>query len=309
MTVRHRIAAALERGIPVAAPLAMAWTPFAARGLTRPLRRPIRNGVVIPIVCVGGATLGGSGKTRVALACARALQGLGARVALVGHAYRATVGTARVVPRHGALATFGDEALVCARGFDGDVIVGPSRQAAVDLAGERANVIVLDGPLRVPGPDVLSILAVDEDEPWGSGAVVPAGDLRASRKALLRVADHVVRVSATPSLGERAVPASGPLGLFTAIARPARLVAALARLGIHPSPIVSIDDHGPLDAAASIRITPDRAWLATDKCALHLAGTHVRIVELMSMIALPSNVLVDLADLSRVGLSPTVGTP
>ncbi len=309
MSVRHRIARALERGLPVAAPLAIAWAPLAALGLTRPLRRPMRNGHPIPIVCVGGATLGGSGKTRLALACARALRGLGADVVLVGHAYRASVATARVVPRDGALATFGDEALVCARSFDGEVITGPSRQAAVDLAGERANVIVLDGPLRVSGPRVLSILAVDEETPWGSGAVVPAGDLRATREALLRVADHVVPVSATPTLPPLGAAAGAASGLFTAIARPERLLAALARLGIHPAPVVSVADHGPLDPDAWRRITPDRRWLATEKCALHLASVDVRIVELTSTITLPSAVLADLAALSVVGVSPTSGTP
>lgn len=288
--------------MPAAAPLARVWAPFAARTLTRPVRRPARSGRVVPVVCVGGATLGGSGKTRVAIAITRRLHELGARVVLVGHGYRGRVARACVVPRDGALATFGDEALHCARSVDVDVVVGPTRQAALDRAAERADVIVLDGPLGVSGA-VLSVLAVDEDAPWGSGAVVPAGDLRAPREALLRAADHVVRVSAEPILG-------GPLpdryGLFTAIARPARLVLALERRGIRPEAIVSVADHGPLDARARRLLVPGSTWLATEKCAIHLAGLPLAVVSLASAVELPSSLD---ADLQRVGASPTTGMP
>lgn len=302
MTLRHRIARALERGVPAAAPLARVWAPLAARALTRPVRRPTRDGRIVPVVCVGGATLGGSGKTRVAIAITRRLHELGARVVLVGHGYRGHLARACVVPRDGALATFGDEALHCARSVDVDVVVGPTRQAALDLAAERADVIVLDGPLRVSGA-VLSVLAVDDDAPWGSGAVVPAGDLRASREALLLAADHVVRVPAEPivvgALPDR-------FGLFTAIARPARLVRALERRGIRPDAIVSVADHGPLEARARRLLVPGSTWLATEKCALHLAGLPIAIIALASAVELPSSLD---AVLRRVGASPTAGMP
>lgn len=293
--VRSAVARWLEEGAlggvwPAA--LARVHGGLAARAIARPLIVP--RGVAV--VTVGGATLGGSGKTRVALAVAHALLQRGACVALIGHAYRARPSYARVVQGDDALGEVGDEALVCARALGGAarVVVARNRQAAVDFAAslggvDRVDVIVLDGPLQLaPVRASLALLAVDAEAPWGAGALPPAGDLRAPRAALLAHADLVVPVDATP----RAVMVGGArlelnalgawasagrarpvrLGLFTAIARPARLERALRRAGLE-LPTVRAPDHGPLAPALArhVRSAEVDLWLATDKCALHLA--------------------------------------
>jgi tetraacyldisaccharide-1-P 4'-kinase len=66
-------------------------------------------------------------------------------------------------------------------------------------------------------------------------------------------------------------------GVLTAMARPERLIAALARRGIVPRAIVSVRDHGPFDDSGRRRVEEATAaggldlWLATPKCALHAA--------------------------------------
>jgi tetraacyldisaccharide 4'-kinase len=140
---------------------------------------------------IGGATLGGSGKTPLAIACARELARAGERVALVGHAYRASPGVARVVAPDDTLRAVGDEALVAARELRHDrgavVVVGPSREAAIAHAATLADVLVLDGVTQtVPRRLDLALLAVDPDEPWGRAAATPPrGDLRAPIATLL----------------------------------------------------------------------------------------------------------------------------
>lgn len=265
---------------PISRMLAAAYAPLANHTLARPAL-DVRPGIAL--VCVGGATLGGSGKTPLALACTTFLAGeLRVRVALVGHAYRGALRRrtqARVVDAEDAVADVGDEALVCAEALRGEgvrerarVVVGSSRQAAIDLlerSAFRPDVLVLDGPLLVRGRDrgraraeTLRLLAVDAEAPWGSGRVPPAGDLRAERDALLASSDLVVPVSATPSRvrwveGDRAPMTLDELaswarlqnarvGLFTAIARPDRLTTALARAGLPLSAVISIRDHGPM---------------------------------------------------------------
>ncbi len=289
----------------------------------RALGKTVVRRLVVPagirVVTVGGATLGGSGKTPLAIACAaelaRANEGL--RVVLVGHAYRATPGRARVVSPADPLAEVGDEALLAARELDrapaaggssARVVVGPSRQAAMDLAARLADVIVVDGVAQIaPARAALSLLAVDADEPWGRAAAVPPwGDLRAPVDALVAVADHVVAVggggrdAAAPVPGLQVARALGRgastgerlirwdslrtmrVGLLCALARPERVERSLARHGVRLVVVLRGRDHGPLPAVAvgaGHRREPQPEvdlWLATPKCALHATDPWLR---------------------------------
>ena len=288
--VRSIVARWLETGA-----LAGVWPAALARASARVWARAIARPLAIPsgiaVVTVGGATLGGSGKTRVALAVVHALAQRGACVVLVGHAYRALPSRARVVEQGDALADVGDEALLCARtlGAEARVVVASSRQVAVDFATmlvPRPDVIVIDGPLQLaPVRAALSILAVDAHAPWGADALPPVGDLRASRAALLAQADVVAGVDALPRAamidGARLPLASlaslasrKRVGLFTAIARPHRLEEALRRAGFSLPLVVRAPDHGPLSPSLkrTIRTAEIDLWLATHKCALHLSA-------------------------------------
>ncbi len=300
--LRNTVARWLEAGTfagPAARLAAGAHAAFASRAVARPLRIPERHadGARLVIVTVGGATLGGSGRTRVAVACARELARGGAHVVLVGHAYLASPAASRVVAASDALADVGDEALACARDLASSpnvrVVVGPTRQSAIDFAAralERpVDVVVIDGPLQLaPSRASLAVLALDAEAPWGAGDVPPAGDLRAPRAALLAHADHVVFVDALPvgamvdgrSLDVaslRSSIAGSRVGLFTALGRPERLARALAREGIVASKVVHAGDHGPLTAVHRRRLVDSRVdlWLATGKCATHLAGLEL----------------------------------
>jgi tetraacyldisaccharide 4'-kinase len=287
--------------------LARALGPLAWRSLARPLVLP--DGV--PVVTVGGATLGGSGKTRVALACVRAL---GRRAFLVGHAYRARVDAPRLVAPNDPLGLVGDEALVCARAGV-NVVVGPTRQAALDHAvALGAQVVVVDGPLTTrPVRPALAILAVDAAAPWGSGEVVPAGDLRAAKEALVAAADVVVEVDAAPSKAVHDLLAGARFALFSAMARSDRLESALSSV---PSAVVRAPDHGPLDERVlreirevEARDPPLDLWLATPKCAIHLdPAATLPVVVLDEAVALDHALLTRLQALSHMrGLTGSNG--
>lgn len=282
----------------------------AGRGLPMPgvslaVRRPAPAAArgACAVVCVGGATLGGSGKTPVAIACARALAESGARVALVGHAHRARPCRARRVRLEDSVLAVGDEALLAARALAGvaDVVVAESRARALELACAGADVVVLDGPLQLEPRAALSILAVDARAPWGAGRLLPRGDLRAPPRALLSAADLVVAVGdadapaptvargrpthrasyGRPELwrgGARHDPsalAGARIGLVTALARPDRVERQCARLGLVPEVVVRAPDHGPSSRrsvlAATARERNIDAWITTEKCALSLA--------------------------------------
>ena len=316
--VRTTVAGWLETGA-----LAKLWPSAMGRLQERLAARALARPLVIPgglaVVTVGGATLGGSGKTRVALAAARALVAQGARVALVGHAYRAHPGAARIVRSTDALEDVGDEALLLARtlGASCPVIVAPTRQGAIDHAAAVAAIVVIDGPLQLaPVRASLALLAVDADAPWGAGALPPAGDLRALPAALLGAADLVVPVAASLRLPEESLASlrSVRVGLFTAIGRPARLEGALREAGVTPAVIVRAADHGPMTAGLARRVAHanvDR-WVATDKCALHLAPVvgERAITVIVGLCALPVEAEAALACLAAArGIAPYTGRP
>jgi tetraacyldisaccharide 4'-kinase len=290
------VARALERGHlrgPAARVLASVWGLVASRGVARPLLLPAGARVVT----VGGATLGGSGKTPLAIACALELAALrgGEDVAFVGHAYRADPRRPRVVSEHDDLREVGDEALLAARALADvrvPVVVAPRRADAVALAGERARVLVLDGVAQTrPVRASLALLALDAAEPWGRAqAVPPAGDLRAPRAALLAACDRVVTVGSDSAADARAVSrgawlggsllpwralAGARVGLLSALARPYRIARDLAGHGIALQTILRARDHGPFGAFAAFEAherTTMRVdlWLASPKCALHI---------------------------------------
>src|SRR5580704_17152174 len=306
------LAEALEHGtlrVPFSGLLTGAWQLAMARALRRHLCWPAH----VRVIAIGGATLGGSGKTPLAIACAAELARLGVPTALVGHAHRGVPRFARVVTEDDALEEVGDEALVAARALRGSaarVIVGPTRQAAIDLAARVARVLVVDGVSQTaPVAASLALLAVDAVEPWGfRRALPPRGDLRARPSDLLDVCDSVVAVGDPPDptsaewcgiptkpdvwvarvTGAGARLASGelvswealaraPLGLITALARPDRVLRSLGARGARPSLVLRSNDHGPLSAdlarraSRAAREVGIALWLATPKCSFHVS--------------------------------------
>lgn len=321
MDVAARVARALERGElrgGLARLGAWGWARVAAARVARPLVFP----EAVTVLAVGGATLGGSGKTPLALACAAALAARGRAVALVGHAYGADPGRPRIVSPDDPLARVGDEARLSARGLreaghEVPVVVAPTRQDAVDAAvalfapRPEAPVLVLDGVAQTrPRRADLALLAVDPVHPWGiAGACPPLGDLRAPVASLVGATDLTVAVEPT-LLGARVEPGGERVtvpdlralrvGLWTAIARPDRLVARLRSAGIEPVAVVQGRDHAlPRRPPAP---HPD-LWLMTPKCAEHLRearalarrGAPVAVTE--QSIELPAELRARLAHL------------
>jgi len=293
---------------PAARLLGSAWGAVSARGLARPLLLPAG----VRAIGVGGASLGGSSKTPFSIALARALAARSIDVALVGHAYRARPGVARIVRANDDVAEVGDDALFAARSLAGsgvDVIVGPNRQTAATFAAQRAPFLVFDGLLQTrPQRLARSILLLDDARPGHRAYCPPAGDLRAPRHALLQATDLGLVVTDPVDIGDP-VPLDPPqtdarfqlvavrrsdgsavplddlrgaaLGLVLAIARPDRVVRALANRGLCPIATVVFPDHhrpSPAELDALTRTTHRiDAWLTTGKCATKLPSSVGRV--------------------------------
>ncbi len=177
----------------------------------RGLRGQIR--VACPVVSVGNLTVGGTGKTPIACEIARRLLHAGEKPAILLRGYGARGDGAPVpawmdqVPEDG-LERWGDEALAHARRLpDALVFALPDRAAAARKARELgASVIVLDDGFqhRRLVRD-LDIVCLDWTRPFGSGGLLPGGDLR-ERVDGLRRAHLIMRTrwseDAQPSADE-----------------------------------------------------------------------------------------------------------
>jgi len=163
-------------------------------GLVRPHRAPV------PVVSVGNLTVGGAGKTPVALLVAARLRARGRKVAVLSRGYGARRADPRVVSDGERLllgaAEAGDEPLLLARRLPGTLVLcGPSRaelsRRAVALG---ADALVLDDGFQHLGlARDLDIVVLDGRDPFGNGHLLPRGPNRELPSALGRA--HLAWIS------------------------------------------------------------------------------------------------------------------
>ncbi len=216
----------------------------AAATRMRVARPGYRAGV--PVLCCGNATVGGAGKTLLALDIARRAIAAGHEVHLLTRGYGSRAGgVIRVGPSHDAAAV-GDEALLLAA-------VAPCWVSADRAAAGRAAVaagatlLVMDDGLQNPGlcKDV-SLLVVDAAVGFGNGRLLPAGPLREPvaaaaarcRAAVVIGAGAVALPAGLPRLDATLRPDEAMRGLagrrvlaFAGIGRPEKFFASLEQAG------------------------------------------------------------------------------
>ena len=132
----------------------------------------------VPVICCGNVTVGGAGKTTLALDVGARLVARGVAVHFILRGYGGSVrGPHRVVAGDTA-AGVGDEALLLAE--VAPTWIGADRAASARAAvAAGAQVLVMDDGLQNPGLHKdLSLLVVDGASGFGNGRVLPAGPLR-----------------------------------------------------------------------------------------------------------------------------------
>lgn len=273
------------------------------------------------VVGVAGALRGGSWKTPLSLALARALSQRGGRTCWVGRGFRSGTRVEGILADERTAAAAGDEAFAMFRALRTeriDVVVARAWRrgvSSVDALGTR-DFAVLDGcRQRLPRSLGRSLVAVDGAvsgaTPWRRTPGLPIGPgiaLSPRDRWLVPVVDGHERATPEP-LGatydlafERAVsPAEiADALLVTTHARPERLVRALRLRGLTPRAHLALADHA--DAAAVRRGiaglgpgTRFSALLAADKAALALRDIVAlpAPVVLLRCVVSPAATLVD----------------
>jgi len=271
--------------------LAPAGAVYAAAGAVR-WRLAGAAAAPLPVVCVGNATVGGTGKTPLALALIERLarRGFAVHALCRGHGGRLR-GPVRVDPARHRVADVGDEALLLAAVTP--TWAGRDRLAAARAAAAAgAEVAVLDDGLQYPRlAKSTSLLVIDAANGVGNGRVVPAGPLREPLSRARDRADAVVLVGDGPPpqglagrsfFRARLVPTAQAAALagrrmlaFAGIGRPEKFFATARGIGVEVAESRAFADHhvftpNELDALEARAAALGAALLTTAKDAARL---------------------------------------
>ena len=173
----------------------LAWLYDGLSRLRRGLAAPYHSN--IPVLCIGNITLGGSGKTPVAIAVSRILHDLGFLPHFLTRGYGGRLkGPILVNPAQHGFQDTGDEPLLLAR--HAPCWVARNRAAGAVAAAEGgAGAIVMDDGFQNPSlHKTLSFLVIDAMAGFGNGAVFPAGPLREQPQNALKRADACIILGA-----------------------------------------------------------------------------------------------------------------
>ncbi len=236
----------------------------------RHLRKSAGVKVDKPVICVGNLTVGGTGKTPMALLLGQMLLAEGMRVHFLIRGYG---GAAAAVPlqvdvsRHDFTKT-GDEALLLAT--CSTCWVAADRVAGAQMAqAAGAEIIIMDDGFQNPSLHKdLSIVVVDGYYGFGNGMLLPAGPLRGRIEDGFARADAVVIVGKDrhgiaeilppdmPLMRARIVPSGSlewlkkePLVAFAGIGRPQKFFAMLEEMGCDLREKIAFADHHKFTAA------------------------------------------------------------
>ena len=267
------------------------------------------------VLCVGNLTAGGSGKTPIAIACARMLIACGVKPMFLSRGYGGKLqGPILVDAAQHRAADVGDEPLLLAA--HAPAIVARDRAEGAQLADQRgADVIVMDdGFQNFQIAKDISILVVDGETGFGNGRLIPAGPLREPVVQGLARADAVIVVGdGNPLLAGFAGPVgraqlvpTAPEALtqhrviaFAGIGRPEKFFATLTAMGVKVTLTRSFTDHHRFtaveiaslrhaaDTAAALLVTTEKDYVRLDPesrrgiiaVPVHAAFTESAVIE------------------------------
>ena len=276
--VRHGAPAPVSRLL--LRPISWIWAWATARRMAR--AKPFDPGV--PVISVGGLTVGGVGKTPIVRELIDRLraQGVDAQGLSRGYGGR-EAGPLRVDPQRHTATEVGDEPLMLAQGAP--MWVARDRAAGARAAvADGAKALVLDDAHQNPAlKKTLSLVVVDGETrdgewPFGDGAVFPSGPMREPLRVGLARADAVIvllpmgmaeadpdllaALSGKPMLIARLTaptpPPAGPQLGFAGVAKPWKVERALRAAGCELVDFAGMADHAQFDEGV-LKMLADRA--------------------------------------------------
>lgn len=175
-------------------PLSAAYALVAGRRM----RAAVREKVGSPVLCVGNFTVGGSGKTPVAIALARQAKRMQLNPGFLSRGHGGSFAQPHVVdPHYDTAKHVGDEPLLLAE--QAPVAVTPNRAAGARLLMEKhgCDFLIMDDGFQSARIHIdYALVVVDARYGIGNGRVIPGGPLRAN------IVDQLVFTSGLLKMGE-----------------------------------------------------------------------------------------------------------
>ncbi|TIW80421.1 MAG: tetraacyldisaccharide 4'-kinase, partial [Mesorhizobium sp.] len=175
-------------------PLSAVYALAAGRGM----RRARREKIDAPVLCVGNFTVGGTGKTPVAIALAQQARRMQLKPGFLSRGHGGSFAEPHVVDiSHDSARHVGDEPLLLAE--HAPVAVTPNRAAGARLLLEKhgCDFLIMDDGFQSARIHIdYALVVVDARYGIGNGRVIPGGPLRA------KIVDQLVFTSGLLKMGE-----------------------------------------------------------------------------------------------------------
>ena len=144
----------------------------------------------IPVICVGNITMGGTGKTPFVITLSNILKDFGYKPVIISRGYgRKSTENMVFCPKDSLLAEdTGDEPYLLSKATDLSIIIGKNRIKSIQMSQDLdCNIIILDDGMQYwQLHKDIEIAIASAQKPFGTGRVIPAGDLREPKKGLKR---------------------------------------------------------------------------------------------------------------------------
>jgi len=146
------------------------------------------------VICVGNMSVGGTGKTQVALWLAEQLTRKKVNFLIVTKGYGSSLRRAKYVEKTDLASEVGDESILL-KGY-GPVLAAKNIKAALPIIEKiKPDVIVFDDGLQNPGfIKDLNILVIDASRAIGNGKIFPAGPLRETVKSAINKSSIITMI-------------------------------------------------------------------------------------------------------------------
>lgn len=154
-----------------------------------------RRQVDVPVICVGNFTVGGTGKTPVAIALAAAAKAVHLTPGFLSRGHGGSFSQPHLVdPHHDVAKHVGDEPLLLAD--HAPVAVTANRAAGAKLLAEQGcDLLIMDDGFQSARIHIdYALIVIDSNRGLGNGHIIPGGPMRAPLLDQLRFADAVLKM-------------------------------------------------------------------------------------------------------------------